>query len=59
MNELIYGLGELFQASFKILTTLGNIPNYIFIVIGFVLLFYWLKEMANYNSEAEKKGTLK
>ncbi|MDQ3192834.1 MAG: uracil phosphoribosyltransferase [Bacteroidota bacterium] len=59
MNELIYGLGELFQESFKVLEALGNIPNYIFIVIGFILLFYWIKEMAKYNREAEEKGTLK
>ncbi|HET6245428.1 MAG: uracil phosphoribosyltransferase [Bacteroidetes bacterium] len=59
MNEIIYGLGKLFQESFKILNLLGNIPNYIFIATGFILLFYWLKEMVKYNREAEEKGTLK
>lgn len=59
MNELIYGLGELFEKSFKILPVLGNIPNVIFIITGFILLFYWLREMAKYNREAEEKGTLK
>ncbi|MBA3898733.1 MAG: hypothetical protein H0X62_00750 [Bacteroidetes bacterium] len=59
MNDLVYGLGELLQETFKILPVLGNIPNVIFIIIGFLLLFYWIKAMANYNREAEEKGTLK
>jgi hypothetical protein len=59
MNELIYGLGNLLQESFTILPILGNLPNVLFIIIGFILLFYWIREMANYNREAEEKGTLK
>jgi hypothetical protein len=59
MNELIYGLGNLLQETFTILPILGNLPNVLFIIIGFILLFYWLRAMANYNREAEEKGTLK
>jgi hypothetical protein len=59
MTELIYGLGELLQQSFAILPALGNIPNVIFIIIGFLLFFFWIKEMARYNREAEERGTLK
>jgi hypothetical protein len=59
MNDLIYGLGDFLLETFKILPVLGNLPNVIFIIIGFILLFYWLREMSNYNKEAEEKGTLK
>jgi hypothetical protein len=59
MRELVYGLGDIFQKTFEILPVLGNIPNVFFIIIGFILLFYWIKSMADYNREAEEKGTLK
>jgi tellurite resistance protein TehA-like permease len=55
--EFAYSIGRLFQASFEILPVLGNLPNVIFIVIGFILLFYWLKEMSRYKKEAQEKGT--
>jgi len=58
-NDLVYGLGDFFQWTFKILPILGNIPNNVFLLIGFVLFFYWIKEQHRYNKEAEKNGTLK
>jgi hypothetical protein len=59
MTDIFYALGDFLQETFKILPVLGNLPNVIFIITGFILLFYWLREMANYNREAEEKGTLK
>jgi hypothetical protein len=58
-NDFVYGLGDFFQWTFKILPTLGDLPNNIFILVGFGLFFYWIKEQNRYNKEAEKNGTLK
>ncbi len=43
----------------NILENLGNLPNVLFVLIGFVGLFYWLKTQGNYNTKAEKEGGLK
>lgn len=34
-------------------------PNYIFLVLGFVGLFYWLRLQAKYNKKAEQEGGIK
>ncbi len=59
LNELFFALQKFFEATFKILTKLGNFPNVLFIVVGFVLFFIWLRQMFAYNREAEQNGTLK
>lgn len=58
-NDFVYALGDFFQWTFKILPAMGDLPNNIFILIGFGLFFYWIKEQSRYNKEAEKNGTLK
>jgi hypothetical protein len=59
INELIFAIQDFFVASFKLLPKVGNMPNILFIVIGFILTFIWVRQMAKYNKEAEEKGTLK
>jgi hypothetical protein len=59
MKDLVFALGDFLTETFKILPKLGNLPNIIFIIIGFILLIYWLRAMTNYNREAEENGTLK
>ena len=59
MNEIVYALQDVFEATFKILPLLGNIPNYLFIAIGFVGLYVWLKMQKGFDDKAEKTGTLK
>lgn len=59
INELVYALGDFFEATFKILPKLGNMPNNLFIILGFILVIFWVSQMAKYNKEAEEKGTLK
>ena len=56
MTDLAYSLGDLFQWTFGILTALGNIPNYTFIVLGFFGLFYWLNLQKKYSREDKKAG---
>lgn len=63
MTDFIYWLGEFFYTIFKPLEWLGEMPyfnlNVAFILLGFVGLFIWLKMQANFNKEAQEKGTLK
>lgn len=33
-------------------------PNYIFLFIGFIGLFYWLNLQNKYNKKANREGTL-
>lgn len=60
MTEFIYALTGFFYWIFEnTLEPLGNIPNYSFIVLGFVGLFIWLKMQKKYNEEAKSTGHLK
>ena len=40
MNNFIYGIGDLFEASFEIISMVGNIPNLIFGIIGAGALYF-------------------
>jgi len=59
MTELIYALGDAIYAFFSLFEKLGNLPNWLFILLGFVGLFIWLKMQKKYNQEAESTGHLK
>jgi len=46
-----------------ILVPIGDLPNiinpnYIFLFIGFIGLFYWLNLQNKYNKKADREGTL-
>lgn len=59
MTDFIYWLGDVFYAFFGLFQKLGNVPNYIFIVVGFLGLFYWLNMQKKYNKKAQEQGGLK
>ena len=59
INEFVFAIAKFFEATFKLLTKLGNFPNVFFTILGFVIFFIWLRQMAAYNREAEQNGTLK
>lgn len=40
MNDIIYSIGDLFEASFEILVSAGNLPNLILGIIGTGALYY-------------------
>lgn len=40
MNDLIYGIGDLFEATFEILAAAGNMPNLLISLVGAGALFY-------------------
>ena len=57
-NEIVYGLGDLLEATFKILPPLGNIPNILFSLIIFGGLVYWIMELKKYKAIAKENGTI-
>ncbi len=64
MDYIVNPLGRLIVWTFdNILVPIGDLgaanPNNIFIVIGFVGLFYWLYSQHKYNKKAESEGALK
>lgn len=56
-TDLVYAAGDLFEATYTLLPTLGNIPNYLFIGIGIVGFFFWMNLQIKYNKAAVKNGT--
>ena len=40
MNNFIYSIGDLFEASFEILASAGNLPNLILVIVGSGALYY-------------------
>lgn len=59
MTDFFYWIGDFFYAFFSLFEKLGNLPNYFFIGLGFVLLAFWLRLQAKYNKKAAKDGSLK
>tara|TARA_B110000046_G_scaffold49092_1_gene54632 strand:+ start:21627 stop:21812 length:186 start_codon:yes stop_codon:yes gene_type:complete len=57
-NEIVYGLGDLLTATFKVLPTLGNLPNILFSAVIFAGLVYWILELKKYKAVAKKNGTI-
>ena len=53
MTEFFYWLGHFMQDVFAMtLVPLGNVPNWLFIALGFGLLGWWMKLQKKYNDEA-------
>ena len=40
MNDFIYTIGDLFEASFEILVLAGNLPNLLLGIVGAGALYY-------------------
>lgn len=59
MTNFIYWLGDVFNAFFNVFEKLGNVPNYFFIVVGFLGLFYWLNMQKKLNKKAQEQNTLR
>lgn len=57
-NEIVYGLGDLLTATFKVLPALGNIPNILFSLVIFAGLAYWIVELGKYKKQAQREGTI-
>lgn len=57
-NDFVYGLGDIFEATFEILPPLGNLPNAIFSLVIFGGLVYWMNQLGKYKKEAKRNGTI-
>jgi hypothetical protein len=40
MSDLLYTIGDLFEATFEIMTQLGHLPNIILCVVGTAALYF-------------------
>ena len=58
-TKMIYKIAELAESSFAILEALGNLANVAIIIIGVVMMVWWIGQMFKYDREAERNGTLK
>jgi len=43
MNNLLYAIGDLFEATFEIISKAGNVPNVILIILGAGALAFCMK----------------
>lgn len=60
LQDILESIGDALVWTFEtFLEPAGNIPNYLFIALGFVGLGIWLKMQAAYNRKAEQEGGLK
>ncbi|MGB0167364.1 MAG: hypothetical protein ACPF8V_10985 [Luteibaculum sp.] len=60
LEEILVPIGEAITWSFEtLLVPLGNMPNTIFTILGFVGLAVWLNMQAKYNKKAKQEGSLK
>ena len=51
METLFYGIADLFGLLFEIMPTLGNIPNTIIIITGFIAFIIWVSLMVKFKKE--------
>lgn len=60
MDYIFLPIAKFFQWIFNAMEILGNTPNNIFIVGGFIGLIYWCVLQGKYNKQAERTpGQLK
>jgi len=53
MNDLLYSIGDLFEATFEILAVAGNIPNILFALLGAVALSFCMKVVTSEENICE------
>ncbi|MFN3951675.1 MAG: DUF6341 family protein [Thermaurantimonas sp.] len=54
VSKIAYALGDFFEWTFQILPVLGNLPNILFLLIGFVAFIYWMNEMRKHQKAGER-----
>jgi len=53
-TDFIYATGDLIETTYAFLPSLGNTPNYAFIIVGFIGFLYWMNLQIKYNKAASK-----
>jgi|OM-RGC.v1.037116447 hypothetical protein len=54
VKDVVYAIGDFFEWTFQILPVLDNLPNMLFLGIGFILFFYWMAQMAAHARRGER-----
>lgn len=57
-NELVYSLGDIFEATFQILPPLGNLPNILFTLALVGGIGFWLLQLKKYKEEAKRNNEM-
>ena len=55
MTSFWNGLGDMFSAILSIMPALGNIPNYLAIIIITVFFIYWTRELIIFKKNGESQ----
>ena len=50
-NDLVYGLGDLFQQFFQIMPIIGDALNWLFILAIFGAIVYWMMQLKKFGNE--------
>lgn len=53
MKDLLYSIGDLFEATFEILAQLGNLPNILLIILGTGALAFCMKVVTSEKNICE------
>lgn len=53
MRDFFYAIANAFEGLFSVLPTVGNIPNYIAILVISVLFLYWTGKLIQYKKKRE------
>lgn len=54
-NDAIYGLGDFFWYTFELLPKLGNGFNYLIIVVGTIMILWWISQLVKFANQAADK----
>jgi tellurite resistance protein TehA-like permease len=57
MKEVFYAIGDFFGLIFNVVEALGNIPNYVYIVVIFVFLVVWTSKMLKHRKDHEEHAS--
>lgn len=57
-NEVIYGIGDFFWWAFGGLEALGNNFNGFLIVVGAIMIAWWISRLIKFSGEANENGTI-
>jgi hypothetical protein len=58
LTDFFYWLGDVFEASFRIIEKLEMTPNIFFIIAITVATCAWVWRMSKYRTEAKRNNTL-
>lgn len=57
-TDFIYAIGDFFWWTFEILEVLGNNFNWFLILVGAVMIGWWITKLIGFSKEASDNGTL-